>query len=104
MVASSSGAISTVGIGVSGRSFQRSGPPIASSSFVTQGWAISSRSRLTYTRTRSGQLAKCSFIRSKRSASRIATLVPESVRPYSSSGPVHQAFRGVTTAPSEAAA
>ena len=42
--------------------------------------------------------------RSARSASMMAILEPESVRPYSSSSPVHQAFSGVTIAPNDSAA
>ena len=40
----------------------------------------------------------------KRSASANTSLVPESVKPYSSSSLVHQAFNGTTTAPAAAAA
>ena len=60
----------------------------------TRGSALSSGARATKTRSRAGQFGRCSWMRSSRSASTIATLVPESTRPYSSSRPVHQALSG----------
>ena len=47
---------------------------------------------------------RCSASRSLRSSSTNTTTDPESLSPYSSSGPVHHALSGTTTAPNEAAA
>jgi hypothetical protein len=45
--------------------------------------------------------ARCGATRSSRSESAIRTLGRESVRPYSISAPVHQAFMPTTAAPIE---
>ena len=51
-----------------------------------------------------GRFGRCARRRSPRSASQKSTTDPESARPYSSSGPVHHALSGTTTAPIDAAA
>ena len=47
---------------------------------------------------------RCGAMRSARSSSANRTTAPESLRPYASSGPVHQAFSGTVVAPTEMAA
>ena len=84
---------------------RRSGGPITSSRRRTRGSAISSlvRARDVDASPGRGRRRGARAMRSQRSASTIATLAPESRRPYSSSGPVHHAFSGVTIAPASAA-
>ena len=103
MVAASSGPIATPGMTPSGRSAQVPEPPITASSVVTRLWVGAAVVRLAKTRFRSGKPSSAGWISASRSASTTATLLPESFSPNASSSALHQAFSGVTTAPSRAA-
>ena len=77
---------------MAGRSFQAWGAPIRSSSRSNASPPTSAR--LTMTCFSAGRFGRCGAIRSYRPRSQIRAFAPESARPYSSSGPVHQALSG----------
>ncbi len=89
IVASASGSIVTAGSGGSS--------PLATSCHAIA--PATSRSARIKTVARTLVSPRCGAIRSARSPSANSTTLPESVRPYASSGPVHHALSGTATAP-----